>query len=137
MPRIEKYLAPFQLRPDGMTAPDYLEWIAGYGLAPSLSLFSSTFDDTVVDMKAEVERAKAFAEVQAELGLDRTMVSSMSVPERRARPAVGAAFDEGRLNRVIDNLSVIGETLRGTYRVLSVHRQHAVLLVGLPWASPS
>jgi inosose dehydratase len=98
--------------PDGMTAPEYLEWIAGYGLAPSLSLFSSTFDDTVVDMKAEVERAKAFAEVQAELGLDRTMVSSMSVPERMAQPAVGAAFDEGRLNRVIDNLSVIGETLR-------------------------
>ena len=37
--------------PDGMTAPEYADWIAGYGLAPSLSLFNSPFDETV-DMAA-------------------------------------------------------------------------------------
>jgi inosose dehydratase len=48
--------------PDGMTAAEYADWIAGYGLAPSLSLFSSPFDEAV-DMAEEVERAKRFAAV--------------------------------------------------------------------------
>jgi inosose dehydratase len=87
--------------PEDMTATAYESWISGYGLKPSLSLFNSPFDETV-DVAAEVERAKRFAAVQVELGLDRTMVSSMSRPERLARPAVGAGFDEGRLTRAID-----------------------------------
>ena len=65
--------------PDGMTAAAYAEWIAGYGLAPSLSLFNSPFDETI-DITDEIERAKAFAAIQTELGLDRTMISSMAVP---------------------------------------------------------
>ena len=86
---------------DDMTASSYLSWIAGYGLKPSLSLFNSPFDETV-EVAAEVERARRFAAVQVELGLDRTMVSSMARPERLAQPAVGAGFDEGRLARAID-----------------------------------
>src|SRR5918912_2941487 len=88
--------------PDDMSAAEYAEWIAGYGLAPSLSLFSSPFDETV-DMGQEIERAKRFAAAQVALGLDRTMISSMSVPARMAQPAVGPDFDEGRLARAIDN----------------------------------
>src|SRR3954462_15184007 len=72
--------------PDGMTPGEYASWIAGYGLAPSLSLFNSPFDETV-DMAAEAERAKRFAETQVALGLDRTMISSMSLPARMAQPA--------------------------------------------------
>jgi inosose dehydratase len=87
--------------PDDMTAASYASWIAGYDLSPSLSLFNSPFDETV-DVAAEVERARRFAAVQVELGLDRTMVSSMARPERLAQPAVGAGFDEGRLARAID-----------------------------------
>ncbi|WP_030435570.1 sugar phosphate isomerase/epimerase family protein [Actinoplanes subtropicus] len=87
--------------PDDMTAASYAAWIAGYGLKPSLSLFNSPFDETV-SVADEVERAKRFAATQVELGLDRTMVSSMSRPERLAQPAVGAGFDEGRLARAID-----------------------------------
>ena len=78
--------------PEGMSASAYADWIAGYGLSPSLSLFSSPFDETV-DMAEEVERAKRFAATQVELGLDRTMISSMAVPARMAQPAVGAGFD--------------------------------------------
>ena len=48
--------------------------------------------------------AKRFAADQVALGLDRTMVSSMAVPARLARPAVGADFDEGRLVPAIDNV---------------------------------
>ncbi len=87
--------------PEGMSAAGYRDWIAGYGLAPSLSLFSSPFDDTV-DAAAEVERARRFAADQTALGLDRTMVSSMAVPARMARPAVGADFDADRLARAVE-----------------------------------
>jgi inosose dehydratase len=97
--------------PEGMTPEEYAEWIAGYGLAPSLSLFSSPFDETV-DMSAEVERAKRFAAEQVALGLDRTMVSSMAVPARRADPAVGADYDESRLTQAIDNCGRVCQVLQ-------------------------
>ena len=94
--------------PDDMTAGEYRAWIGRYGLAPSLSLFNSPFDDTV-EVGDEVEKAKKFAGTQVALGLDRTMVSSMAVPARIEQPAVGAAFDEGRLSRAID---MCGEVCR-------------------------
>ena len=97
--------------PEGMSAAEYRDWIAGYGLAPALSLFSSPFDETV-DMAAEEERAKRFAAAQVALGLDRTMISSMALPARTARPAVGAGFDAGRLARAIDNCGRICRVLR-------------------------
>jgi hypothetical protein len=73
--------------PDGMNAADYLDWIGSYGLAPALSLFNSPFDETI-DITEEMERAKKFAATQVELGLDRTMISSMAIPGRLDRPAV-------------------------------------------------
>ncbi|MGK5682962.1 sugar phosphate isomerase/epimerase family protein [Actinoplanes sp. URMC 104] len=94
--------------PTGMTPPEYRAWIGGYGLSPSLSLFNSPFDDSVT-VAGEVEKARRFADEQTALGLDRTMISSMAVPERLDRPAVGAAFDEGRLTRAID---MCGEVCR-------------------------
>jgi len=89
--------------PEGMAASEYLDWIGGYGLAPALSLFSSAFDETV-DAAEELESVKRFADDQASLGMDRTMVSSMAVPARLARPAVGADFDEGRLSRAVERV---------------------------------
>ncbi len=97
--------------PEGMPAIEYAEWIAGYGLAPSLSLFSSPFDETI-DITAEIERAKRFAADQVELGLDRTMISSMAVPARMAEPAVGADFDEDRLQLAIENCGIVCQVLR-------------------------
>lgn len=96
--------------PDGMSAQEYRTWLAGFGLEPALSLFNSPFDETVV-LAEEVERAKAFAATQTALGLDRTMVSSVAVPARFARPAVGADFDPGRLSRAVDQCGVICEVL--------------------------
>jgi inosose dehydratase len=96
--------------PDGMTPAEYADWISGYGLSPSLSLFNSPFDETV-DMAEEAEKARRFAATQTALGLDRTMVSSMSLPARLAQPAVGAGFDEGRLTRAIDNCGAICRVL--------------------------
>jgi inosose dehydratase len=97
--------------PDGMSVSDYAAWIAGYGLAPALSLFSSPFDETV-DLAAESERARRFAADQVALGLDRTMISSMSVPARMAAPAIGAGFDAGRLARAVDACGTICRVLQ-------------------------
>jgi inosose dehydratase len=108
--------------PEGMTAQEYADWIGGYGLAPSLSLFSSPFDDTV-DMSAEVERAKRFAADQVALGLDRTMVSSMAVPARMEQPAVGAGYDESRLVQAIDNCGRVCEVLQ-TGGLRPLHHSH-------------
>jgi inosose dehydratase len=87
--------------PEGMTVDEYRSWIDGYGLAPSLSLFSNSFDETV-ELAEVLEAAKAFGAAQASLGLDRTMISSMSVPARMVTPAVGADFSQERLDRAIE-----------------------------------
>ena len=97
--------------PEDMEARDYLDWIGGYGLAPALSLFSSAFDETV-DISNEIERAKRFAATQVKLGLDRTMVSSMSIPARLHRPAGGADFDRGRLQLAIENCGIVCQVLQ-------------------------
>ncbi len=97
--------------PEDMTAAEYRDWIGGYGLAPSLSLFSSPFDETI-DISDEVERAKRFAATQVELGLDRTMVSSMAVPARREQPAVGAGFDPDRLALAVENCGIVCQVLQ-------------------------
>ena len=97
--------------PDDMSPEAYAQWIAGYGLAPSLSLFNSPFDETV-DLSREVERAKRFAATQVSLGLDRTMISSMSLPARMTEPGVGAGFDAGRLARAIDNCGTVCRVLQ-------------------------
>lgn len=75
--------------PTDMTCDEYLAWIGSYGLAPSVSLFSSALDETV-EMVSELERAKAFAAQQAALGLDRAMVSSMMISARMAAPGIAA-----------------------------------------------
>jgi len=98
--------------PEGMGAADYSDWIGGYGLSPSLSLFSSPFDETIT-ITDEIERAKRFAADQVALGLDRTMISSMAVPARMAEPAVGADFDKGRLQLAIENCGIICQVLAG------------------------
>ena len=97
--------------PDGMTPEDYLDWVGSYGLAPSVSLFSSAFDETV-DISDEVERAKAFAAEQLALGLDRIMVSSLWVDARRRRPAVGADFSHDRLALAIENCGIVCQVLQ-------------------------
>jgi inosose dehydratase len=72
---------------------------------------SSPFDETV-DIKDRMERAKSFAATQVELGLDRTMISSMSIPARMADPAVGADFSPDRLALAIESCGIICQILQ-------------------------
>lgn len=97
--------------PESMTAAEYSDWIAGYGLAPSLSLFNSLFDERV-DIREEIEKAKAFAGVQTALGLDRTMVSSSMLPARIETPAVGADYDDSRFRLAVENVGRVCEALQ-------------------------
>jgi inosose dehydratase len=108
--------------PEGMSPEAYLDWIAGYGLSPSLSLFNSPFDETV-DISDEVERARRFGAEQAALGLDRTMVSSVWVAARRDRPAVGADFNRDRLALAIENCGIICQVLQ-TEGLRPLHHSH-------------
>ena len=108
--------------PEGMTAAEYATWIDSYGLAPSLSLFSSPFDETI-DIADEIERAKRFAADQVELGLDRTMISSMAVPARMAQPAVGADFNADRLALAIENCGIICQVLQ-SQGLRPLHHSH-------------
>lgn len=96
--------------PENMTAAQYRDWIGSYGLAPSLSLFSSPLDDTI-NISDVLEQAKKFGSAQAELGLDRTMLSSMAVPARMEAPAIGADFQEDRLKLATENAGRVCEVL--------------------------
>ena len=97
--------------PEGMPVTAYADWIESYGLAPSLSLFSSPFDETI-DIVDEVERAKRFAADQVALGLDRTMVSSMAISARMAQPAVGADYDQDRFDLAVENCGIVCQVLQ-------------------------
>ena len=97
--------------PSGMATDAYLGWIGSYGLAPSVSLFNSAFDETV-DMAIELDRARRFAAEQAALGLDRAMVSSVMVRARMAQPGIGADFSEDRFQRCLANVHLVCEVFR-------------------------
>lgn len=108
--------------PADMTESEYLEWIGAFGLAPSISLFSSPLDETI-DLDPEIERAKAFARQQRTLGLDRAMVSSMMIPARMQTPGIGADFQEDRFERCLDALGQVCEAFQdeGVFAVLHNH----------------
>ncbi|MFH5821431.1 sugar phosphate isomerase/epimerase family protein [Georgenia sp. AZ-5] len=95
--------------PDGMAADDYRHWLSIYDLEPAVGFFSSPIEG--VDLSAEVSRARRFAAVHVELGLDCTMLAAAPVRDRWAQPAVGAGYSESRLARVTDGIGLICEAL--------------------------
>jgi inosose dehydratase len=107
---------------DDQPPEEYLDWIGRYGLQPSLSLFSSPFDETI-DIAEEMERAKQFGSTQAHLGMDRAMVSSVWVEARKATPAVGAEFSKDRLALAIENCGIICQVLLSE-GVRPLHHSH-------------
>lgn len=108
--------------PEGMTVPEYLEWVREYTLAPAVSLYNSTFDRST-PVSEDVENAKRFAAQQHELGLTVTMLCPIFVPERLRQPAVGAEFDEGRFQNILEDVAAVADAIRseGVYPVLHGH----------------
>lgn len=98
--------------PSDMAAQDYLPWLQSFGLRPGLSLFNGVFSRP--ELHREVaEDAKRFAGVQAELGLEVAMISTME-PEcsRRTHPGIGHDFDAERLRIIVDGVRASAEAMR-------------------------
>ncbi|MFH5824506.1 sugar phosphate isomerase/epimerase family protein [Georgenia sp. AZ-5] len=96
--------------PPDMHLDDYAHWIGTYELAPVPGVFAATFDGAE-DLAPMLERARLLAAQHTALGLDRIMLIAAPVPDRLARPAVGANSSRARLARVVDELGAVAATL--------------------------
>jgi inosose dehydratase len=93
--------------PPGMTAGDYRSLLADHGVRPAPGYFAANFDGPSDDLPEIVEAAKRHAGVQAELGLTSVFLASHLNPTRIAAPAVGADFDAGRLDRIVERIATV------------------------------
>ena len=92
--------------PTDMAPADYLPWLSGFGLQPALSLFAGSFTDPATHQEV-AEKARAYAAVQASLGLQVCMISTTE-PRGTARmdhPGVGADFDAARLDVLVEGVA--------------------------------
>ncbi|WP_270888798.1 sugar phosphate isomerase/epimerase family protein [Pedococcus sp. 5OH_020] len=98
--------------PEHLSSAAYLLLLHDHGVRPAPGYFSvdCSPDASVAPL---VERAARHAGQQAELGLSESFVAAAMSPERLRRPAVGAAFDLGRLGAVVDQLGRVAEVMAG------------------------
>ena len=99
--------------PTDMAPGDYLPWLAGFGLRPALSLFAGSFTDASSHHQVS-EQARAYAATQASLGLGVCMISTTE-PRGTARmdhPGVGADFDAGRLDVIVEGVAQACQAMR-------------------------
>ncbi|MPY51418.1 sugar phosphate isomerase/epimerase family protein [Streptomyces acidicola] len=84
--------------PAGTTVKEFHALLDDHGLRAAPGYFSAGFEEPAV------EQARVHAAQQAQLGLTEVFIAPFFAPERRAHPAVGHAFDAGRLATVIEHL---------------------------------
>jgi inosose dehydratase len=89
--------------PAGISVADYRVMLTEFGFEPAPGYFGADFE-LVHERPAVLEAARRAAGEQAELGLSEIFIASNLSAERRASPAIGAAFDPGRLATVTDGL---------------------------------
>jgi inosose dehydratase len=108
--------------PEGMSVQEYRDWVASYNLAPAVSLYNSQFDRST-PIAEDVEAAKQFAAQQLSLGLTATMLCPIFVPERLKSPSIGAEFDEGRFQNVLEDIATVAQAINseGVYPLLHGH----------------
>jgi inosose dehydratase len=94
--------------PDGMTPAAYRDFLAGFGFHPAPGYFSGSFED-LNSRAAVVEAARVHAASQAALGLTEMFIAQNPVPERLARPAVGAGASADRIGIIADALAAAAE----------------------------
>jgi inosose dehydratase len=97
--------------PAGMTPAEYRALLADHGVRPAPGYFGAYFDGPDDEVPALIEAAKAHARVQLELGLGQAFLASHLNPARIARPAVGADFDEARLDQVIERIGLTAQAI--------------------------
>jgi inosose dehydratase len=118
--------------PAGTSVADYRALLDDSGLAPAPGYFQAPFaqSDELGDIR---ERAVRIAGQHAELGLDRIFIAEQFgvAPERIASPATGAGFDQGRLDRIIDNLGTVATAMTAEGVTPCLH-QHVGSLIETP-----
>lgn len=88
--------------PPELDVAGYRGLLADYGLEPAPGYFGAHFHET--DPRQLVEDAKVFGAQQAQLGNTEAFIAGHLTKARRARPGVGADFDDARLQQTIDGL---------------------------------
>lgn len=98
--------------PSDMAAERYLPWLESFGLKPALSLYSGVFSNRETHKQA-AEDAKKFAAVQASLGQEFAMISTVDRDGGRwTYPGVGHDFDDERLRVIVDGVRTSAEAMR-------------------------
>jgi inosose dehydratase len=91
--------------PDGMSVGAYRAMLADRGLAPAPGYFQHPFSENATMGMAAQAAARAAGQ-HAELGLTRIFLADqVGPPARVAVPAVGAGYDSGRLDTIIENVA--------------------------------
>lgn len=108
--------------PSDMSADQYLDWLGGFGMKPAITLFSASFADPSTHAET-AEKARAFAAVQASLGMRHTMISTMDGMDapRMRTPAVGFGHDDEVFDRVIDGIRLACEAMQSEGVTAALH----------------
>jgi len=108
--------------PSDMESAKYLDWLEGFGMRPAITLFSESFASP--ERHAEVaEKARAFAKVQASLGMQHVMISTMEGMDspRMAHPAIGFGHDVRAFAHVIDGIRLACEAMQSEGITAALH----------------
>ena len=108
--------------PSDMQADQYLDWLAGFGMKPAITLFSASFSDPATHAET-AEKARAFAAVQASLGMRYAMISTMDGLDspRMKTPAVGFGHDEAVFAQVIAGIRLACEAMQSEGVTAALH----------------
>ena len=97
--------------PDEMTPAEYGDLLVGRDVRPAPSYWGVLFDSPADAVPTLREEARRRASAQTELGLTQIVIADELYPPRVGRPGVGAAFEEGRLDRIIERIGEIAAVL--------------------------
>ena len=108
--------------PSDMPTEQYLDWLAGFGLKPAITLFSASFADPGTHEET-AEQARAFAATQASLGLQFTMISTMDGLDspRMQHPAVGFGHDDEAFAHVIEGIRLASQAMQSEGVTAALH----------------
>jgi inosose dehydratase len=99
--------------PADLSLADYRKIIDRYGLRSGPGYFPANFGEPSESLHSIVEAARKHAAIQAELGLGEVFVACHVNPTRLETPAVGAGFEAGRLELIIEQIAVAAEAIAG------------------------
>ena len=97
--------------PAGMDAAGYRTLLSDHGIRPAPGYFGAHFDGPATELPCLLDAARRHASMQAELGLSEVFLASHLNPARIGAPAVGASFDAGRLELVIERIAAAAEAI--------------------------